>query len=111
MQVTSIAPIPEFRQLLKNLIVVLLRTNRYFYWLVHGRSTGWCCVRCEPTPKLVRYLACAGHAAVLLMPIQAAAQQPKFEIKADVRVREDSFACKETSDLDLPGSKECKCAS
>ena len=100
MQVTSIAPIPEFRQLLKNLIVVLLRTNRYFYWLVHGRSTGWCCVRCEPTPKLVRYLACAGHAAVLLMPIQAPAQQPKFEIKADVRVREDSFACKETSDLD-----------
>lgn len=52
------------------------------------------------TPRLVRYLACAGHAAVLLMPLQAAAQQPKFQIKADVRVREDSFACKETSDLD-----------
>lgn len=52
------------------------------------------------TPRLVRYLACAGHAAVPLMPLQAAAQQPKFQIKADVRVREDSFACKETSDLD-----------
>ena len=39
-QVTSIAPIPEFRQLFKNLIVVLQRTGRYFYWLVHGRSTG-----------------------------------------------------------------------
>ena len=50
--------------------------------------------------KLVRYLACAGHVAVLLMPIQAAGQQPNFQIKADVRVREDSFACKETSDLD-----------
>ena len=37
-QVTSIAPIPEFRQLIQNLIVVLLRTDRYFYWLVHGRS-------------------------------------------------------------------------
>ena len=49
------------------------------------------------TPRLVRYLA---YAAVLLMPLQAAAQQPKFQIKADVRVREDSFACKETSDLD-----------
>ena len=54
----------------------------------------------ELTPRLVRYLACAGHAAVLLMPLQAAAQQPKLQIKADVRVREDSFACKETSDLD-----------
>ena len=100
MQVTSIAPIPEFRQLLKNLIVVLLRTNRYFYWLVHGRSTGWCCVRCEPTPKLVRYLACTGQAAVLLIPLQATGQQANFEIKADVRVREDSFACKEISELD-----------
>jgi hypothetical protein len=49
---------------------------------------------------MVRYLACAGHVAVLLMPIQAAGQQPNFQIKADVRVREDSFACKETSDLD-----------
>jgi hypothetical protein len=57
-------------------------------------------VRREPTPKLVRYLACAGHAAVLLMPIQAVAQQPTFEVSADVGVREDSFACKETSDLD-----------
>jgi hypothetical protein len=54
----------------------------------------------DPIPKLVRYLACAGHVAVLLMPIQAAGQQPNFQIKADVRVREDSFACKETSDLD-----------
>jgi hypothetical protein len=35
-QVTSIAPIPEFRQRLENLIVVLLRTDRYF----HRRSTG-----------------------------------------------------------------------
>ena len=37
---------------------------------------------------------------MLLMPIQAAGQQPNFQIKADVRVREDSFACKEISDLD-----------
>ena len=37
---------------------------------------------------------------MLLMPIQAAGQQPNFEINADVHVREDSFACKETSDLD-----------
>jgi hypothetical protein len=57
-------------------------------------------VRRDPTPKLVRYLAYAGHVAVLLMPIQAAGQQPNFQIKADVRVREDSFACKEISDLD-----------
>jgi hypothetical protein len=57
-------------------------------------------MRRELAPKLVRYLAYAAHAAVLLMPIQAAGQQPNFEIKADVRVREDSFACKEISDLD-----------
>jgi hypothetical protein len=57
-------------------------------------------VRRDPTPKMVRYLACAGHVAVLLMPIQAAAQQPNFQIKADVHVRADSFACKEVSDLD-----------
>ena len=57
-------------------------------------------MRRDPTPKMVRYLACAGYVAVLLMPIQAAGQQPNFQIKADVRVREDSFACKETSDLD-----------
>jgi hypothetical protein len=37
---------------------------------------------------------------MLLMPIQAAGQQPNFQIKPDVRVREDSFACKEISDLD-----------
>jgi hypothetical protein len=57
-------------------------------------------VRRDPTPKMVRYLACAGHVAVLLMPIQAAAQQPNFQIKADIHVRADSFACKEISDLD-----------
>ena len=44
----------------------------------------------ELTPRLVRYLAFAAHAAVLLMPLQAQAQQPKLQIKADVRVREDS---------------------
>ena len=54
----------------------------------------------ELTPRLIRYLACAGHATALLMPLQAQAQQPKLQIEADVRVREDSFACKETSDLD-----------
>jgi hypothetical protein len=53
----------------------------------------------EPTPKLVRYLACTGQAAVLLIPLQATGQQANFEIKADVRVREDSFACKEISEL------------
>jgi hypothetical protein len=37
---------------------------------------------------------------MLLMPIQAAGQQPNFQIKPDVRVREDPFACKEISDLD-----------
>ena len=63
-------------------------------------SVGGKSVRRELTPKLIRYLACAGHVAVLLMPIQAAGQQPNFEINADVHVREDSFACKETSDLD-----------
>jgi hypothetical protein len=54
----------------------------------------------EPTPKLVRYRACTGQAAVLLIPLQATGQQANFEIKADVRVREDSFACKEISELD-----------
>ena len=54
----------------------------------------------EPTPKLVRYLACTGQAAVLLIPLQATGQQANFEIKADVGVREDSFACKEISELD-----------
>jgi hypothetical protein len=54
----------------------------------------------EPTPNLVRYLACTGQAAVLLIPLQATGQQANFEIKADVRVREDSFACKEISELD-----------
>jgi hypothetical protein len=57
-------------------------------------------VRREFTPKLVRYLAHASQVAVLLMPIQAAGQQPNFAINADVRVRGDSFACKEASDLD-----------
>jgi hypothetical protein len=57
-------------------------------------------VRRDPTPKLVRYLSFGGYVAMLLMPIQAAGQQPNFQIKADVRVREDSFACKEISDLD-----------
>jgi hypothetical protein len=57
-------------------------------------------VRRDPTLKVVRYLVCAGHVAVLLMPIRAAAQQPNFQIKADVHVRADSFACKEVSDLD-----------
>ena len=57
-------------------------------------------MRRDPTPKLVRYLSFGGYVAMLLMPIQAAGQQPNFQIKADVRVREDSFACKEISDLD-----------
>jgi hypothetical protein len=35
-----------------------------------------------------------GYVAMLLMPIQAAGQQPNFQIKPDVRVREDSLACK-----------------
>jgi hypothetical protein len=56
-------------------------------------------VRREPTPKLIRYLACTCHAVVLLMPLQAAGEQANFEIKADVRVRADSFACKELSEL------------
>jgi hypothetical protein len=51
-------------------------------------------------PKLVRYLTCTGQAAVLLIPLQATGQQANFEIKTDVRVREDSFACKEISELD-----------
>ena len=37
---------------------------------------------------------------MLLIPLQATGQQANFEIKADVRVREDSFACKEISELD-----------
>ena len=70
----------------------------------------------DPIPKLVRYLACAGHVAVLLMPIQAAGQQPNFQIKPDVRVREDSFACKEIYSIaccrlinaaDLPQEHNC----
>ena len=52
-------------------------------------------MRRDPTPKLVRYLSFGGYVAMLLMPIQAAGQQPNFQIKPDVRVREDSFACKE----------------
>jgi hypothetical protein len=74
----------------------------------------------EPTPKLLRYLACTGQAAVLLIPLQATGQQANFEIKANVRVREDSFACKEISELDrlscrlinaanLP--QECNCTN
>ena len=57
-------------------------------------------IRRRWSDKLVRYLACTGQAAVLLIPLQATGQQANLEIKADVRVREDSFACKEISELD-----------
>ena len=68
-------------------------------------------MRRELTPKLVRYLTYAGYAAVLLMPIQATAQQPNFEIKADVHVRADSFACKEISDLAADSPQELNCTT
>src|SRR5262245_34954262 len=37
-QVTGIAPVPEFEQLVENLDVVLLGAGRYFRILVHGAS-------------------------------------------------------------------------
>ena len=39
-QVTSVASVPEFRQVFKNLIVILLRAQRYFSWVVHIRLVG-----------------------------------------------------------------------
>jgi hypothetical protein len=42
------------------------------------------------------YLA---SAAALLLPYQAAGQESRFERNAAVRVRADSFACKEISEL------------
>ena len=34
-ELTHVAPIPEFGQLLENLHVILRRTGRYLYWLAH----------------------------------------------------------------------------
>jgi hypothetical protein len=42
----------------------------------------------------------AMHIGALLLPLNAAAQSPAFTIEAKVTVRADSFACKETFELD-----------
>jgi hypothetical protein len=34
------------------------------------------------------------------MPLSAAGQSPAFEVKSEVTVRQDSFACKDRSELD-----------
>src|SRR4051794_36454479 len=38
--------------------------------------------------------------AAALFPNPAAGQNPAFQVESEVNVREDSFACKETSELD-----------
>jgi hypothetical protein len=40
------------------------------------------------------------YVGALLMPLSAAGQSPVFEVKSEVTVRQDSFACKERSELD-----------
>jgi len=40
------------------------------------------------------------YVGALLMPLNAAGQSPAFDVGSEVTVREDSFACKETSELD-----------
>jgi hypothetical protein len=42
------------------------------------------------------YLACAA----VLFPHPAAGQSPSFAVESEVTIRADSFACKETSELD-----------
>jgi hypothetical protein len=74
-------------------------------------------VRRDPTAKLVRYLACAGHVAVLLMPIQAVGQQPNFQIKADdaceriplpvKRLLTSIASCRLINAADLPQEHHC----
>jgi hypothetical protein len=40
------------------------------------------------------------YVGALLMPLSAAGQSPAFEVKREVTVRQDSFACKDRSELD-----------
>jgi hypothetical protein len=40
------------------------------------------------------------YVGALLMPLSAAAQNSTFTVESEVHVRADSFACKETSELD-----------
>jgi hypothetical protein len=40
------------------------------------------------------------YVGALLMPLNAAGQSHAFDVGSEVTVREDSFACKETSELD-----------
>ena len=42
----------------------------------------------------------AVYVGALLLPLNAAAQSPAFRVESEVTVRADSFACKETSELD-----------
>jgi hypothetical protein len=46
------------------------------------------------TPRLPLYVG------TLLMPLSAAGQNPTFRVESEVHVRADSFACKETTELD-----------
>src|SRR3977135_3089880 len=39
------------------------------------------------------------YVGALLMPLSAAGQSPAFEVKREVTVRQDSFACKDRSEL------------
>jgi hypothetical protein len=40
------------------------------------------------------------YVGALLMPLSAAGQGPAFEVNSEVIVRQDSFACKDRSELD-----------
>ena len=40
------------------------------------------------------------YVGALLLPLNAAGQSSAFDVGSEVTVREDSFACKETSELD-----------
>jgi hypothetical protein len=46
------------------------------------------------TPRLPLYVG------TLLMPLSAAGQNSTFRVESEVHVRADSFACKETTELD-----------
>jgi hypothetical protein len=50
--------------------------------------------------RLLRLPVYLASTAALLLPNAAMGQDSRFGRNADVRVREDSFACKETSELD-----------
>ena len=50
--------------------------------------------------KVDATLQIASDVGALLLPLNAAGQSSAFDVGSEVTVREDSFACKETSELD-----------